>query len=249
MATITSTQAGNYSATTTWVGGVVPGDADAAVVVHAVVFDAADQVTTILIKSDGKLTQNADITFTDSSGCGLTIEDDGNFENNGTAASPRTITSASGDTPTYKWAISVEDVVGADSRTLDFTYCEFVGFKPYLGNDDNYIEFNTGDDTDPIINGVTPPGAQPTIVEHEIPGRAAGRVYRRGAKARVMTISGTCELDDFIPQQLQDMDAAKKRISLFTRHHHLPKCRLEPPSFGQSFGTHLPFSITVREDI
>ena len=248
MATITSVGDGNWSAAGTW-DVRVPLNDDDAVVVHDVTFDAADQVKTVLVKTDGKLILNANLTFTDSSGCGLTIEDDGNFSSNGTAAVPRKILSKGGDTPTYKWAISVEDVVGTDSRTLDFDYVEFEGFKPYLGNDDNSVLFNTGTATDPIISSVTPPASLPRLVEHPIDGRDAGRVYRRGRDARVITISGSCRLDSWVPQQIDDMEKTGKRISLFTRHDHFPKCKLERPSFGRPVGTYLPFSITVREDI
>lgn len=47
MATITSAQSGNFSATTTWIGGVVPVDADSFIIAatHTVVYDVATPVT------------------------------------------------------------------------------------------------------------------------------------------------------------------------------------------------------------
>jgi hypothetical protein len=51
MATITSTQTGNFSAGSTWVGGVVPGVADNAVAAHTVTFDT--DVTCIDFRQTG----------------------------------------------------------------------------------------------------------------------------------------------------------------------------------------------------
>ena len=250
MATITSTQNGNWATGATWVGGVEPGVNDDAVVLHDVTVAAKAYCKSCLVKTNGELILNHTLEFTDTAGCGLTIEDDGNFSSNATASTPRTIQSASGDSPTNKWTISVEDVSTAtDSRTLEFEYVEFIGNKWRLGNDDNCIDFNTGDDTEPIINSVTPPVPAPRLTIHNCEGRGKPRVYRRGGAERVMTISGSCQLDSFLFQQLDDMEEADNRISLFTRYHHFPVCRLEAAPPGQSRGVHVPFSITVIEDV
>lgn len=63
MATITSTQAGDWDQTSTWVGGVVPGDGDVAIIVHEVTVTGSVTVGTsgvedtvaISIDSGGKL--------------------------------------------------------------------------------------------------------------------------------------------------------------------------------------------------
>lgn len=54
MATITSTTSGNFSATTTWVGGVVPVDADSFIIAtgHTVTYDVATPVTNGFDDSD-----------------------------------------------------------------------------------------------------------------------------------------------------------------------------------------------------
>ena len=250
MAAISSTQNGNYSTGATWVGGVAPVTTDDATVLHDVtVTGGTAAAKTITVKTNGELIQEDTIEFDDTAGAGLTIEDDGNYSNNGSASSPVTIQSAGGDTPTNRWDINVEDVVGTDSRTLGFTYVEFVGGLFYLGNDNNSIDFNGGADDDPIITMVSPPAPLPRIVEHDIDGRDAGRVYPRGRSARVITLSGTTRHDSWVPQQLDDMEKAGLRISFFSRHYHFPRCRIEQVSFPQSIGTYLVFTITVREDV
>jgi len=253
MVTVTSKATGNWSAGGTWDSDpAIPGDNDDVIINggYTVTLDAADQCKTVTVRGNGVLALNADLTLTDASGCGITIEDDGNMSNNGTAAAPRTIKSASGDSPTNKWFFSIEDVSTAtETRTLDFTYLEFIGNKWRLGNDNNYIDFNTGDATEPIVSGVTPPGPLPRLTEHSCEGRDEGRVYRRGSDARVITISGVCQLDTFLFQQLKDMEDADLKISLFTRYYHFPVCRLEDASPGSSVGIHVGFSITVREDV
>jgi len=248
MATVTSANDGDWDTAGTWDSGV-PGDNDDVVINgHDVGFDVADQCKSLTVKGDGKFTLEEDLTFTDASGAGLTIEDDGNFDTDATASTPRKIKSAS-STPTNKWSISVEDVVGTDSRTLNFDYVKFEGNKFYLGNDDYNVEMNTGSEDDPIVSAVTPPLRVPRLVEHEVEDRDYGRVYRAGASAAVLTITGTCKATSWLALYLDQMEKSGKRISFFSQRYHLPRCRVERPSFVPTAGGFYEhFTVTLRQD-
>ena len=57
---ITSTQNGNWSATTTWAGGSVPGASDAVVIAHDVTCASAQSASTLTINSGKTLTVSKD---------------------------------------------------------------------------------------------------------------------------------------------------------------------------------------------
>ena len=57
---ITSTQNGNWSATTTWAGGSVPGASDAVVIAHDVTCASAQSASTLTVNSGKTLTVTKD---------------------------------------------------------------------------------------------------------------------------------------------------------------------------------------------
>lgn len=249
MATITSQATGNWSAGGTWVGGVVPGDNDNAVIAaaHTVTLDVADQCLSLTV--NGSFVQNAHLTFTDASGCGLTITTTGNYTSNGSTSTPRLIKSASA-APTYPWDMLVHDVVGADSRSLNFNYVEFQGNEFFLGNETYYQNFNGNQTYDPLITHVTPTGRSPRLSEHEIFGRSTGRVYHRSIGAKSVTINGVVRKEAQLRVAIESIITSKQRISLFTRFYHLPKCRIErEPQYRDRGGLYEEFTISVREDV
>lgn len=75
MATITSAQTGNWSATTTWVGGVVPTAADDVVITSTHVVTADVDITVLTITSDasGQLLVNSARNITCTASGGITV--------------------------------------------------------------------------------------------------------------------------------------------------------------------------------
>jgi hypothetical protein len=241
------TGGGNWSSTATWAGGAVPGDNDDAVILagDTVVLDVADQCKSVTVL--GTFTQNADLTLTDAVGCGITYGTTGNYSSNGTAATHRIIKSAS-TSPTNLFNIICYDVVGKDSRTLNFAFVEFQGSVFKLGNETYYITCNNLS-TDPKILRVTPGCRPPRLGESPVSNRYGGRVYPRGADSGTITITGVVRKDVFMDRSIDNIISSGQRISLFTRFHHLPKCYIERPSFSDPGGLWLEFSITLREDV
>jgi hypothetical protein len=248
MATVTSVGSGAWETAGTWDIGV-PGDNDEAIIAagHTVTLGVADQCHSLTV--NGTFVQNADLTFTDSASCRIIFNTASGYSNNGTQAAPRIIKSASAN-PTYPWYITCYDVTGADSRTLTFTYIEFQGAEMVLGNDGTYQWFNGPATNEPIITQVTPSGKVPSLIEHGILGRTSGRVYPRAIASSSLTVSGTASKDAHLPSKIDAIIATKQRISLFTRYHHLPKCRIErEPQYRDRGGNFIEFTISVREDV
>lgn len=72
-ADITSFQDGDWSLGTTWVGGVVPGNGDNAIIDHHVIIDANDRCANVTINASGHLENDGNV-----------LRVDGNWANNGT---------------------------------------------------------------------------------------------------------------------------------------------------------------------
>jgi len=252
MAVIASTATGNWSAGATWVGGVAPGSSDTGKIMptHVVTYDAAAAVCEGFTIAGGELVLDKDFVFEDIASAVMEFEDDatGVITTNATKTTPR-IFKSENTNPTNKWTIDMEDIVGKDARDLDFSYCEFQGNYFYLGNNDAFILFNTGDLEDPLISRVIPATRDIQNTEHDILGRPkGGRVYPERVSARVIVVSGRAEIDNYIQDQIEAIIATKKRIALFTDRSHFAKAWIDRYRVDAAKGRYNLFSIIVRED-
>ena len=197
---------------------------------------------------NGQLTQNAKIVVDDTAGAFIKFEDDAEYDNGGTYTGPVEIASEN-NSPSNPWYLQIEHVSGNDTRTLNFKYVKLTGHYYSLGNYNYFIKFNEGGTDDPVLSFIQPSNRGEVLEEHMIEGRSTGRVYDSGRSAGVITISGTASLDSFLSQRLEDMSESRERISLFTRIHHFPRCRIERKSYNDFGGLFYKFSVTLREDL
>ena len=247
MPTITSVSSGNWATAGVWDLSRKPASGDDVVIAagHSVTVNETGYCLSLDVK--GTIIQNSDLVMDDTAGALILIEDSGDWSNNGTSASPRQIRSAS-TTPTNPWYMTIEDVVGTDSRTLDLKYLEFIGNLWTLGNDADIIQFNGSAYTSPKISAIDPISRPQIIEEHEILGRNTGRVYATRGNAGTVLISGSASWDSWLSDRLEAMKNARLRVSLITRFVHLPRALIERAVCNRSNGLYYQFSVTLIED-
>jgi hypothetical protein len=155
--------------------------------------------------------------------------------------------------PTYrvKWCIvAVGGGPDADTRTLDFTYCQLRGHCQYLGNGTQNLWFNTGDPTnDGVMDAPIPATRDQKIDEDVIEGRAYGRVAVEAGSAGVLNLSCQVPWAGFQFQTLADMRDAHSRISYIGEHCSMPKALIESLRPGRQDGPYIPYNIVLVEDI
>jgi hypothetical protein len=100
------------------------------------------------------------------------------------------------------------------------------------------------------LNNVPPLFRDQVIMEHQIDGRDYSRVYPRGGRAGVITITGFMEWSSFYHEYLQELLDTQSRMYLFSNWVQLPRCRATgrvsaPTRPGQTI---VPFSLTLIED-
>jgi len=251
LATINSTQAGNWTTGATWVGGVAPGAPDIGACKHAVIVNQA--ITILGFQIDGgSLAINHDITFSDAAGAGFSIKATtlGAITSNGTAAAPRQLKSAS-TSPTNPWTITYYcQATIPDDRSIDFSFCEFIGNLWYLGNSSNYINFNASGTTSPFIT-ITPPfGRAPILDNIKIEGRMRSRIYQSGCWAGALPVTGRAPWSSYMWQTLLDLMESKERFAFFSKYVHIPHCRFEQePRFKPQAGSlYFGFDLALIED-
>lgn len=156
MATITSAQDGNWSATTTWVGGVVPGDGDTITISHNIVVDTTAAYGTgggtgtyeltingsLSLAAGATLSAKGDMQFNTSSSLSMSpgsnidfpsgnykikSENGVSFDLSGSALNRCSITATNSN---YFWI----DTGYGRTLTIDANYCDFDG----MGNSGTY---------------------------------------------------------------------------------------------------------------
>lgn len=247
MPTITAVATGVWSSSLVWDLSRKPQAGDTVVIdtTRSVTLDETGYCLYLDIK--GTFIQNSNLVLDDTAGAGILLEDSGNWSNNGTSSAPRQISSASA-IPTNPWSLTIEDIDGADTRTIDLAYIEFIGNLWSIGNDGDNITFNGTAYTSPKISNIEPISRPQRIDEHEILGRSSGRVYHVGGNAGVLTVSGSASWDSWLDQRLEAMKNAGLRVSVITRYCHLARGIIERTYYGRSNGLFYQFSVSVRED-
>lgn len=206
-----------------------------------------------ILQQGGYIKHNSgrQITFDDTAGAGLFIDSTnaGGYQSFGTISSRAYMASAS-TVPANPFTVSVDAVAGADLRTLIFGYCTMRGIAPTLGiSSSARIVFNQPGGT-AWLNNVPPLFRDQMIVEHPIDGRAYSRIYPRGGKAGVITVTGFLEWSSYYHEYLQELLDSRSRMYLFSPWVQLPRCRATgrvsaPTRPGQTI---VPFSLTLIED-
>jgi len=241
MATITSFATGNWNDTTTWIGGVVPGSSDTAIIEsgHTVTVNAAGIVMNAMnITDNGIVDMDYDLGC---SGSGILMEGGGYLTHNGTVSSPRKIYASTATKP------GVQINVGTGGRLQD-RYLRFQDFKWSLGNNYVHVDFNTGSGAAPIITNVTPLYREQVIANHFCEGREYGRVYRRGGQAGVITLQGKIPWSSFSYDRIQQMAEAGYTLSLITEYVQHDSCYIESFKCSPKGGElKTPFTMTLIE--
>lgn len=255
MATLLSngTGGGNWSSGSSWALGSPPGATDygSTEVGDTITYNAPSTDCLGWILNGGTLVLSKAFSFSDLPNALATIKAvaTGVLTTNGSKTTPRVFESEN-TPPTNKWGMAYEDIVGADARSLDFSYCEFIGNTYFIGNDDASIaNLNLGGSTDPLVVRTIPLRHDILLDEHGIDGRTeGGRVYPRAVSARIATVIGVAHVDNFLEDQIKAIIDTKKRIAMFTNRVHVAKCWIARYNLGEERGVYRPFSITVKED-
>ena len=260
-ATKTSAGAGNWNTAGTWAEAAVPNQNDYVEIQHDVTVDV-DAVFAGLFVNGGKLIWNSgwtgtvkDAAGTHATGEHIRISDDltsGFYRTDTGNHLACTIQSVSA-TPTYRVKWLVEAVAGgpdADTRTLDLTYMRLKGHTVFLGNQTNYLWFNTGDPTnDGVMDAPIPATRDQKIDEDTIEGRAYGRVSVEAGSAGTLSLSCQVPWTGFQFQKLADMRDAHTRVAYIGEYCSMPKALIESLRPGRQDGPFIPYNIVLVEDI
>ena len=248
---------------TRWNTGAVPGAGDVVVLYHPISVTTYMYFRYLGIFGGGKLTllwstlAEAVITIDDAAGAGIFVAGDtgggsgiGNGFLNSMTQFVTTIQSAGGANPTYPYTFIVDPLTGNDWRDITLGDIDMQGMSPILRCGASQITFNLPGGT-AWLNNVPPVSREPMLVEHPIDGRAYSRIYQRGAKAGITTLTGFVEWSSFHYNQLRTMISSGSRFSFASRYVQMPKCRASgkigyPTRPGQ---TYVPFSLTLIEDM
>ena len=256
-ATKTSNAPGHWNTGANWTPGGVPDQNDYVTIAHDIDVDT-DALCAGLYVWSGILAGNAgqSLTIKDAAGTHTGGEhilvraiSTAGFDSAGTAASPFVIKSQNA-VPTYPVKMLISTLSNPDTRVLDFTYCELRNFAPCIGNDTNYLFFNTGDVTnDGILDVPAPIRRDQKIDEMYCEGRSYDRIYPEGGHAGVLDLSGLLPWSGYYWQKLGDMRDARTRISFIGQYSTMPRGIIESLRFGSRDGPYVPFSLTLIEDL
>lgn len=134
------------------------------------------------------------------------------------------------------------------SPSNDFAYIRFRYIKPMLGS----VVFNDTDPaTSPRILSVTPLARTPRLIEHDIDGRNASRIYRRGTAAGRLAVTGYFRNDAFSQELLEAMHASASPYPFVSEFAVLRACRIDGKISYQSVpgGLYTRFSFNLVEAI
>jgi len=109
------------------------------------------------------------------------------------------------------------------SALCDFRYIRFRGVRPMLGS----IEFNDTSIESPRIQSVTPLARTPRLIEHQIDGRSASRIYRSGTSAGRVAVSGYFRNDLFTNELLEAVHNSASPVPFVSEYVVLRACRID----------------------
>ncbi len=109
------------------------------------------------------------------------------------------------------------------SALCDFSYIRFRGVRPMLGS----IEFNDTSVESPRIQSVTPLARTPRLIEHQIDGRSASRIYRNGNSAGRVAVSGYYRSDLFTRELLDALHDSASPVPFVSEYVVLRACRID----------------------
>jgi len=254
-ATKTSVDAGLWWDVARWAPAGIPGANDYVEIKHNVAIDHSFSIAGLYVNG-GILTANAahtvqikDAAGTHSNGAHILIAGSvtSGFNSAAIPESPFTITSVNA-TPTYPIRMIIAGMT-ADTRTLNFDYCELKNFAPSIGNHTNYLFFNTGNVTNNgILDPPTPIRRDQKIDEIYCEGRSYSRIYPEGGHAGVIELSGLIPWSTYAWQTLIVMRDARIRVSYIGQFCTMPKAIVESLRFGSRDGPYIPFNLTLIED-
>lgn len=109
------------------------------------------------------------------------------------------------------------------SALCDFSYIRLRGVKPTLGT----ITFNDPTVESPRIQSVTPLARTPRLIEHQIDGRSASRIYRSGTSAGRVAVSGYFRNDLFTRELLDALHDSASPVPFVSEFTVLRACRID----------------------
>ena len=256
-ATKTSVAAGDWGTAGTWTPAVVPTQNDYVQINHQVVGNV-DPMLFAGLYVDGALLQvdpGCDFTVKDAAGthaAGEHIRISDNAASGiyfyGSKSISNQVRSASA-TPTYPVKMLIMNKANPDARAFNFDYCELRNFAPSLGNQTNYLFFNTGNvTTDGTLDPPLPIRRDQKIDDIYCEGRSYSRTYPEGGHAGVLELSGLVPWSGYAWQTLNDMRDARSRISYIGEFCTMPKAIIESLRFGRRDGPYIPFNLTLLEN-
>lgn len=109
------------------------------------------------------------------------------------------------------------------SVLCDFSYIRLRGVRPMLGS----ITFNDPTVESPRIQSVTPLARTPRLIEHQIDGRSASRIYRSGTSAGRVAVSGYFRNDLFTRELLDALHDSASPVPFVSEFTVLRACRID----------------------
>lgn len=251
MTDISSAGTGDWHTPATWVGGVVPGTGDRAVIVSGHTVTISNPVLAIKnIAVYGALVLNNDIIMDDAGGASIYFDTFGTLTTNASTSTWRRIQSAGGGSPNNPWFFGVRHVAGNSIRTIDMDYLVLSGNGYYLGSaaaPGYYVLFNYW--AGYVAQHPSAITRDYAYNEHIIDGRTMGsRIYPRGSSAGRLTVKGYIPSGNMYWQVLEEIRANRRRVSFTSNTAHLPMAWIESLRWGEMRGNNTPFTMVLVED-
>jgi hypothetical protein len=243
---------GEWNVPGVWTPVGVPTIDDHVLILHDVEIDTTANFASLQVKNHLKPKGGAILTVKDAapaldSGAHWEIET-GGYISPVAPLTRWTIRSASAQ-PAYRVKpLVADDVV---KTNLNLQLMEMLGGAIYLGSGDgtNDLWFNTGNIDDGVVALPAYPKREQRLVSHFVEGRNYSRVYRRGGEAGTTELRGLVPWRSYVHTKLRDLMECGDPLTLLSPFVQMEKCIIENYRPGTRDGIHVPFTLTLIEDL